>query len=79
LSLCGPSSPEPLRAIVRAASPYLDVEFSGTDDHWTAAVFVGEVERPEPSEVEVAKFSKGATFRFEPRHSLPIYPVGGTA
>jgi hypothetical protein len=73
ISLVGPSEIRPLQAIVRAIEPHLDVLVSGSP--WVVEV----VERDEPatelSEVAVTRFSSGADFVFEPRHSLPITPV----
>lgn len=72
LSLTGPHSPEPLRAIVRALDPRLDVELRGTEEAWSATV----VRRDEPARehpaVAVTRFSGGATFAFEPRTTLPL-------
>jgi hypothetical protein len=75
VSLCGPASLAPLRAIVRAVDPHLDVEVSGTDTDWTATVVLTGTAAPEAGEVSVTKFSRGATFAFEPRRSLPIFAV----
>ena len=73
ISLVGPSELRPLRAIVQAVDPHLDVVVSGSP--WTVDV----VSRPEAAEelgeVAVTRFSSGAEFAFEPRRSLPITPV----
>jgi hypothetical protein len=75
ITLCGPGSPRPLQAALRAVDPHLDVEVTGTATDWTATV----VRRAEPAadadEVAVTRFSTGATFAFSPRTSLPITPV----
>ena len=75
ITLCGPNSPRPLQAALRAVDPHVDVELTGTDSEWTATV----VRRDEPAadfdEVAVTRFSTGASFVFEPRRSLPITPV----
>ncbi|WP_030171347.1 hypothetical protein [Spirillospora albida] len=73
LPLCTPDEPDALRAIVRAANPYLDVEVTGTPDTWTARVVETDTAAPESGEVAVTKFSKGAAFAFEPRRSLPLF------
>ncbi|CAI9414692.1 hypothetical protein [Nocardioides sp. T2.26MG-1] len=72
ITLCGPGRVGALQALVRAVDAHLDVEITGTDEHWTARL----VRRPEPAreapEVAVTRFSTGSTFAFEPRRSLPI-------
>jgi hypothetical protein len=75
ISLCGPGSPEPLQAAVRAVDPHLDVEIEGTDQEWAATVVRREQPAPVPDEVAVTRISTGATFTFEPRRALPITPV----
>ncbi|MEW2359121.1 hypothetical protein [Spirillospora sp. NPDC029432] len=73
LPLCTPDTPDALRAIVRAANPYLDVETAGTASEWTARVVLTDTAAREAGEVAVTKFSKGAAFGFEPRRSLPLF------
>ena len=75
ITRCGPSSPAPLQAIVRAVDPHLDVEVTGTDEEWAARLVVREEPAPVADEVAVTRFSTGADFAFEPRRSLPITPV----
>ncbi len=75
ISLCSPEEPRPLRAIVAAVDPHLDVEITGTDADWTARVVRTDTPAKEFSEVSVAKFSRGATFEFAPRRSLPLTVV----
>ncbi|MDN4174217.1 hypothetical protein QWY28_14735 [Nocardioides sp. SOB77] len=75
VSLVGPGSPEPLRAAVRGVSPLLDVEVAGDDDAWTAVVLTRDEPAREHDEVAVTRISTGASFAFEPRRSLPIFPV----
>ena len=75
ISLCSPEEPRPLRAIVAAVDPHLDVEIIGTDADWTARVLRTDTPAKEFSEVSVAKFSRGATFEFAPRRSLPLTVV----
>jgi hypothetical protein len=72
LSRCGPHSPAPLQAIVRAVDPHFDVEISGTQTDWTLEVVRREAPAPEADEVAVTKFSQGATFQFQTRKSLPL-------
>jgi hypothetical protein len=75
ISLCGPGSVAPLQAAVRAVDPHLDVDVSGAEAAWTAAV----VRRDQPAavadEVAVTRISTGAGFAFEPRRAIPITPV----
>lgn len=75
VTLVGPGSTGPLQAAVRAVSPYLDVEVTGTAEHWTATVVTREEPAEEPDEVAVTRISTGASFEFQPRRSLPITPV----
>ena len=75
ITLCGPHSPRPLQAAVRAVDPHLDVEIDGDERTWTANVVRRDPPAPEPEEVTVTKVSTGASFEFEPRRSLPITPV----
>ncbi len=75
ISLCSPEETRPLQAIVRAVDPHLDVEVTGTDTDWTARVIHTDTKAEEFREVSVAKISRGATFDFEPRRSLPLTVV----
>jgi hypothetical protein len=75
ISLCTPDGYVPLQAIVAAVNPKLDVQVEGTDTTWTASVIERSTPAKELSEVAVTKFSGGATFQFEPRHSLPLTVV----
>jgi hypothetical protein len=75
IALCGPASVAPLQAVVRAVDPHLDVEVSGTDDQWAAAVVRRDEPAPVADEVAMTRISTGASFTFEPRRSLPITPV----
>jgi hypothetical protein len=83
LSFCGPEpygSDRPLRAIVQAVDPELDVELHGTGDtgtDWMLRVVPGDGPAAELEEVAVTRFSTGAAFRFTPRSSLPITPIVG--
>ncbi|WP_089303099.1 hypothetical protein [Haloechinothrix alba] len=76
ITRCGPRAVEPLQAIVRAVDPHLDVLVEGDESEWSCRV----VERDEPAEefgeVAVTRLSTGSSFEFEPRHSLPITPIG---
>jgi hypothetical protein len=69
---CSPERPQVLQAVVRAVNPYFDVEMSGTGTRWTAKVIRTEQAAAPAPEVQVTKFSKGASFEFEPRRSLPL-------
>ena len=75
ITLCGPGSPAPLQAAVRAVDPYLDVEVLGTDQDWTATVVRRDSAGPVAEEVAVTRISTGASFVFQPRRSIPITPV----
>jgi hypothetical protein len=72
VSMCGPGSPAPLQAMVRAVDPHLDVELSGWDDEWQATVVVVADAAPEAPEVQLTRFSGGAAFAFQPRASIPL-------
>jgi hypothetical protein len=75
ISLCSPDEPRPLQAIVAAVDPHLDVEITGTDSDWRARVVHRDTPATEQREVSVTRFSRGATFEFEPRRSLPLTVV----
>jgi hypothetical protein len=75
ISLCSPDELRPLQAIVAAVDPHLDVEVTGTDTDWTVQVIHTDTEVEEFREVSVAKVSRGATFEFAPRRSLPLTVV----
>ena len=75
ISLCSPEELRPLQAIVAAVDPHLDVEITGTDADWTARVVQRDTPAKEFREVSVAKVSRGTTFEFEPRRSLPLTVV----
>jgi hypothetical protein len=76
ISLCDPQETRPLRAIVQAVDPHLDVEVDGSASEWTLRVVRRDEPAKEFDEVAVTKVSTGADFRFQPRRSLPITPVG---
>jgi hypothetical protein len=75
ISLCGPASPAPLQAIATAVDPHIAVHVTGTDTEWTLELQHSDTVAREASEVEVVKFSGGATFEFESRKSLPLIVV----
>ncbi|HEU5038240.1 MAG TPA: hypothetical protein VFT70_14620 [Nocardioides sp.] len=75
ITLCGPGRERPLRAILRAVDPHLDVEVAGSPERWTATVTRRGEPAPEAEEVAVTRLSTGSSFAFEPRRSLPITPV----
>jgi hypothetical protein len=66
----------PLDALVHGVAPTLAVrvEADDFDKRVLRIVDTGEV-RPEPAEVQLARFSQGADFAFEDRRLLPITPV----
>jgi hypothetical protein len=75
ISLCSPDSVQPLQAIATAVDPRIEVRVSGTDTDWTAELIETDAAAAELPEVEVVKFSGGASFQFEPRRSLPLTVV----
>jgi hypothetical protein len=75
ISLCTPESVAPLQAIATAVDPQIQVRVSGTDTDWTAELVETDTPATEQPEVLVAKVSRGSTFQFEPRRSLPLTVV----
>jgi hypothetical protein len=75
ISLCTPGSTGPLQAIATAVDPHAAVHVEGTDTDWTLELASTDTAAKVSPEVEVAKFSGGATFVFEPRQSLPLTVV----
>ena len=75
ISLCSPVSVGPLQAVATAVDPRLAVRIRGTDSDWTAEFEVTDTALPECPEVQVTKVSGGASFRFQPRRSLPLTTV----
>ncbi|WP_235738591.1 hypothetical protein [Nocardioides alcanivorans] len=75
ISLCGPDEVRPLQAAVRAIDPHLDVEVDGGREAWAMRVVRREQPARDFDEVAVTRISTGAGFEFEPRRSLPLYPV----
>ncbi|MBV8966771.1 MAG: hypothetical protein JO191_11420 [Mycobacteriaceae bacterium] len=75
IALCTPAEPRPLQAIVTAVDPHLGVEITGTDTGWTARVVHTGSAAAELPEVAITKVSRGATFEFAPRRSLPLTVV----
>jgi hypothetical protein len=77
ISLCGPGQLAPLRAIVRAVDPHLDLEAEGSGSGWTARVVRRDAAASECDEVAVTRISTGSSFAFQPRRSIPITVVNG--
>jgi hypothetical protein len=75
ISLCGPGSTKALEAIATGVDPYVVPHLTGTDTDWTLELTVGDSRAKVHSEVDVVKFSGGASFEFEPRRSLPLTVV----
>jgi len=75
ISLCTTESVQPLQAIATAVDPHIRVQVSGTDTDWTAELAQTDTPATELPEVSIAKVSKGSTFEFEPRRSLPLTVV----
>ena len=72
IALCSPESTHALQAIATALDPYLVVRVTGTDTDWTAEFETTGTPLEDSPEVQVTKFSHGATFEFQPRRSLPL-------
>ncbi|GAB3263804.1 hypothetical protein [Nocardioides dilutus] len=75
ISLCGPGRLRPLQAAVQAVDPMLDVEVTGSDTSWVAALVPRDQPAAQPDEVALTRFSSGAGFAFQPRKAIPITPV----
>jgi hypothetical protein len=75
VSLVGPSEKRALQAAVAAVDPHLDVEIAGGETDWTARVVETDTAAEELPEVAVAKVSRGASWVFEDRKSLPLTVV----
>ena len=75
ISLCTPGSTKPLQAIATAVDPHIAVHVTGTDTDWTLELQHSDAVSKESSEVEVVKFSGGASWEFESRKSLPLTVV----
>jgi hypothetical protein len=75
ISLCSPESVKPLQAIATAVNPHIQVQVSGTSTDWVAEFVESETAATELPEVMVAKVSRGSSFQFEPRRSLPLTVV----
>lgn len=75
IALCTPDSTGPLQAIVTAVDPHLAVAVTGTGTDWTAEFQHTDTATTDSPEVQVTKFSLGATFEFQPRRSLPLTPL----
>jgi hypothetical protein len=75
ISLCSPESVQPLQAIATAVDPHIQVRVSGTSTDWTAELVETDTAATELPEVMVAKVSRGSSFEFKPRRSLPLTVV----
>ncbi len=75
ISLCTPGYVQPLQAVATAVDPRIQVSVNGTDTDWTAEVWETDTPATELPEVSIAKVSRGSTFEFEPRRSLPLTVV----
>ena len=75
ISLCSPESVQPLQAIATGVDPRLEVRVSGTKTDWTAELVETDTPSAELPEVSVAKVSRGSSFQFQPRRSLPLTVV----
>jgi hypothetical protein len=72
VSLCSPASVQPLQTIATAVDPHLEVRVTGTDTDWTLELQHSDTAAKVAPEVDVVKFSGGATWEFEARKSLPL-------
>jgi hypothetical protein len=75
ISLCTPGSTQPLEAVATAVDKHVGVYVTGTDDDWTLELQYRDTAAREQTEVEVVKFSGGASWEFENRKSLPLTVV----
>jgi hypothetical protein len=75
ISLVSPAADLPLQAIVFAVDPHLRAEVSGTESDWTVRVIETDTAAKQLPEVDVCKFSGGASWVFEDRKSLPLTVV----
>ena len=75
ISLCTNESVQPLQAIATAVDPHVQVRVSGTSTDWIAELVESDTAATDLPEVMVAKVSRGSTFEFEPRRSLPLTVV----
>jgi hypothetical protein len=75
IALCGPGATKPLNAIATAVDPHVDVRVTGTDTDWVLEPSIRDTPARQQPEVAVVKFSGGATFVFQQRHSLPLTVV----
>ncbi|GFG73601.1 hypothetical protein [Mycobacterium botniense] len=75
ISLCSPESIQPVQAIATAVDPHVSVQVTGTRTDWTAELVHTDTAAAELPEVSVTKVSRGSTFQFQPRRSLPLTVV----
>jgi len=75
IALCAPDSTLPLQAIATAVDPHVQPCVAGTTSDWAAEFIETDTAAAELPEVSVAKLSRGSTFRFRPRRSLPLTVV----
>ncbi|MBF4162240.1 hypothetical protein ISG29_11115 [Nocardioides sp. CBS4Y-1] len=75
VSLVGPGRTTALASALHAVDPTIALDVSGTEDDWTLTVSGGDQPAEPPPEASVMTFTRGSTFEFESRRSLPIFPV----
>lgn len=75
IALCSPQTAQPLQAIATAVDPHIEVRVSGASTDWIAELAETDSAATELPEVSVAKVSRGSTFQFQPRRSLPLTVV----
>ncbi len=75
ISLCTPQSAQPLQAIATAVDPHIQVRVTGTSSDWSVQFVETDITADELPEVSIAKVSRGSTFQFQPRRSLPLTVV----
>ena len=75
ISLCSPGSVAAVAGHRHRRRPAHRGRITGTADDWTAEFEKSDTAAKVSPEVEVTKFSLGATFEFEERRSLPLTVV----
>jgi hypothetical protein len=75
IALCSPVADTPLQAVVQAVDPHLRAEVSGSRSDWSVRVTETDTAANELGEVAVCRFSRGASWVFENRKSLPLTVV----
>ena len=77
ISLVSPVADLPLQAIAFAVDPHLRAEVSGTETDFTVRFVETDTPAKKLPEVEVCEFSRGASWEFSDRKSLPLTVLNG--